>query len=116
MGKTKISNRLKQLMAERNMKQIDVLEMCKPVCEKYNVKLGKSALSQYINGAVAPGMDKILVFCEAFGVNQAWLMGYDVYEINKSQQEAMELAEIILKLSPEKVKAVKDFIEFQQSQ
>ena len=34
--------RLRELMASRSLKQVDVLEAAKPYCEKYQVKLGKS--------------------------------------------------------------------------
>ena len=46
------SQRLQQIMEERGYKQVDVLRLAKPFCEKYNVKLTKSALNQYISGNV----------------------------------------------------------------
>ena len=33
------SSRLKQIMMERKLRQVDLLEMVKPFCEKYNVKI-----------------------------------------------------------------------------
>lgn len=65
-------------MAERNIKQIDILNMCKPLCNKYNVKFGKSDLSQYVSGKVEPGQEKLSILAEALNVPETWLMGYDV--------------------------------------
>ncbi len=70
--------RLKQIMTDQNIKQVDILNMCKPFCNKYNVKLGKNDLSQYVNGKVEPGQEKLDVLAEALNVSEAWLMGYDV--------------------------------------
>lgn len=70
--------RLKEVMAERHLRQVDILEMAKPYCERYNIKLGKNDLSQYVSGKVEPGQGKLTVLGKALGVNEAWLMGYDV--------------------------------------
>lgn len=77
----KISNtscRLKQLMRERNLRQVDILALAKPYCEKYDVKLGKNDLSQYVNGKVEPGQEKLTVIGLALNISETWLMGYDV--------------------------------------
>ena len=44
--KSTLADRLKQIMRERNIKQVDILEACKPYCKKYGVKLEKNDLSQ----------------------------------------------------------------------
>lgn len=72
------SVRLKKLMEDRNLKQVDILEKCKPFCEKFNVKISKSDLSQYVSGKVEPGSKKLTILGLALNVNEAWLMGYDV--------------------------------------
>lgn len=72
------ADRLKQLMNERGLKQVDILEACKPYCEKYGVKLAKNDLSQYISGKVQPGQDKLSILGLALNVNEVWLMGYNV--------------------------------------
>ena len=54
----KVSNtaaRLRSLMNERGIRQVDILTASKPFCEKYGVKLAKNDLSQYVNGKVEPG-------------------------------------------------------------
>lgn len=53
--KGNISIRLKEIMADRNLRQSDILELCKPYCQKYEVKLGRNDLSQYVSGKVEPG-------------------------------------------------------------
>ena len=65
-------------MNERGLKQVDILEACKPYCEKYGVKLAKNDLSQYISGKVQPGQDKLSILGLALNVNEVWLMGYNV--------------------------------------
>ncbi len=37
----------------------------------------KSALSNYLNGDRVPRQDKIAMIADAFGIDPAWLMGYD---------------------------------------
>lgn len=72
------SQRLKQIMSERNLRQVDILRAAEPYCKKYNTKLGKNDLSQYVSGKVEPGQDKLTILGLALGVSEAWLMGYDV--------------------------------------
>ena len=46
----------------------------------------KSALSNYIHGTRDPRQDKIAQIADAYGINPAWLMGYDVpMHINKEE-------------------------------
>lgn len=76
--KESTATRLKRLLAERGLKQVDILEKAKPFCKKYGIKLTKSDLSQYVSGKVAPGQDKLSIIGMALDVSEAWLMGYDV--------------------------------------
>lgn len=78
MTKEDTSARLKTIMKERNLRQVDILEKAMPLCKKYNVKLNKSDLSQYVAGTVLPGQEKLAILGKALGVSEAWLMGYDV--------------------------------------
>lgn len=78
MQKYTTTDRLKQIMYERGLRQVDILDACNPYCKKYNVKLAKNDLSQYISGKVQPGQDKLSILGLALGVNEVWLMGYDV--------------------------------------
>ena len=71
------ADRLKQIMAERNLKQVDLLNAVLPFCREYGVKMNRSDISQYVRGLVQPSQDKLSVFSMAFGVSEPWLMGYD---------------------------------------
>ena len=74
----KTSQRLRQIMSARNMRQVDVLTAAEPYCKKFGVKLGKNALSQYVSGKVEPGQEKLTILALALDVSEAWLMGYEV--------------------------------------
>lgn len=78
MRKYETSDRLRELMAEKNWKQVDIINHSKKFQEKLGVKLGKSALSQYVNGVQAPDQKKLALLALTFDVSEAWLMGYDV--------------------------------------
>lgn len=77
--------RLQQVMSERNLKQVDVISLSKVHQKELGVKLGKSALSQYINGKSTPDQEKLVLLARTLGVSEAWLMGYDV-PMTKEQQ------------------------------
>ncbi len=78
MKERNTSDRLKEIMTKNGLRQIDILNKAIPFCKKYNVKLGRNDLSQYISGKVEPSQKKLTVLAEALEVNEAWLMGYDV--------------------------------------
>lgn len=82
--------RLRQLMEERNLRQIDILEKCKPYCEKFGERLGRNDLSQYVSGKVTPGQRKLTILALALGVSEIWLMGYDD-EPDNDQEELVAL-------------------------
>lgn len=85
------ADRLKQIMLERGLKQVDILEACKPYCERYGVQLKKNDLSQYVSGKVEPKQDKLSILGMALNVNEVWLMGYNVpagrKELEKLEQQ-----------------------------
>lgn len=78
MKKSTTAERLQWLMKERRLRQVDILEAAKPYCDRFKVKLGRNALSQYVHGVVEPGQQKLTVLSMALNVSEAWLMGYDV--------------------------------------
>ena len=45
--------RLKQIMEERKLKQVDILNLSLPYCKKYDVKMNKSDISQYVSGKMS---------------------------------------------------------------
>lgn len=90
--------RLQQVMNERNLKQVDVISLSKVHQKELGVKLGKSALSQYINGKSTPDQEKLVLLARTLGVSEAWLMGYDVpmtKEQPQSQPNAHDIDNII---------------------
>ncbi len=88
--KSNTSTRLNEIMVEENLKQVDILKKSKPYCKKYNVKLERNDLSQYVSGKIEPGQKKLMVLAEALNVSPAWLMGLDV---PKEPRENLILAE-----------------------
>lgn len=72
------SNRLKQLMSERNLRQVDILEKSKPFQKQLGVKMGRSTLSQYVSGKSVPAQRQLYLLSKTLNVSEAWLMGYDV--------------------------------------
>jgi len=64
-----ISDRIRQAMNIRGMKQVDV-------SNKSGVP--KSALSEYISGKYEPKQKALYLLAKALDVNVAWLMGLDV--------------------------------------
>ncbi len=81
------ADRLNQIMSERNLKQVDILELCQPYCKKFNVKLNKNDLSQYVSGKVVPKQDKLSILSMALDVNEVWLMGYNLPSGRKELQQ-----------------------------
>ena len=78
MKKENSQIRLKKIMNDRGLRQVDILEKSKPFQTKLGVKLGKSALSQYVNGIQSPDQHKLSLLAMTLDVSEAWLMGYDV--------------------------------------
>lgn len=70
--------RLKQIMNEKGLKQVDILNKTVPFQKKFDVKIRKNDLSQYINDKNEPRQDKLFILASALNVNEAWLMGYNV--------------------------------------
>lgn len=78
MKKTSTSDRLKEIIKERGIKQVELFEALQPLCEKYNVKMTKGLLNQYILGRCSPKQDRLTILALALNVSEVWLMGYDV--------------------------------------
>lgn len=72
------ANRLRIIMNQKGLRQIDIINLSKPFCKKLGVKLSKSDLSQYLSGRIEPRQEKLTVLSLALGVSETWLMGYDV--------------------------------------
>lgn len=68
----KVSNskeRLQEMMRVLDIRPVDISKL---------TGVTKSALSNYINGTREPRQDQISRIADPYGINPAWLMGYDV--------------------------------------
>ena len=114
------SERLKQLMEERNLKQVDILNKSLPYCNKYGVKMNKSDISQYVSGKVEPSQDKLVVLGMALDVTESWLMGFDVPAKRKDgSQKAEKDFDVLYRysmLSERDKKIISDMIDSMLSQ
>lgn len=63
------SERIKEGMALRGLKQVDLVE---------RTGISKGALSSYISGRYIPKQNNTFLIAKALDVNEAWLMGADV--------------------------------------
>ncbi|HFN3181536.1 TPA: S24 family peptidase [Enterococcus faecium] len=77
--------RLNQLMSERNLKQVDILNMSLPLQKETGIKMSKSHLSQYVNGKSSPDQHKLYLLAKTLNVSEAWLLGYDVPKEDKKK-------------------------------
>jgi len=102
LKKESTASRLRKLIDERGLRQVDILNACVPYCKEYGVKMNKSDLSQYLSGKAEPNQAKLFVLGNALNVNEAWLMGFDVpverAEAIKHIQQPEMLTESALKL------------------
>ncbi|MGK0575553.1 helix-turn-helix domain-containing protein [Macrococcus capreoli] len=121
---TLTSERLKEIMKERNLKQIDILNKSEKFQKELGIKMSKSHLSQYVNGKSSPDQHKLFLLSKTLGVSEAWLMGYDVpkqsftlgesteqYNTKNSHVETIA-AHIDEDISEEQMKDIIKYIEF----
>lgn len=80
-----VGSRLRIIMNQRKLKQVDILNLAKPYF-KDDIKISKTDLSQYVNDRSEPRADKLNILSKALNVQQQWLLGYgDSAEISKLQ-------------------------------
>ncbi len=107
------SQRLQTIMLERGLKQVDILEKSIPLQKSLGIKMGKSALSQYVNGKSSPDQKKLYLLAETLGVNEAWLMGYDVDKERNlndiAYKQSSDITSIYNKLEKPRQEKVYDF-------
>ena len=63
------STRLQELMAIKNINQVDL-------CQRTGIP--KSSMSMYLSGERSPRQKRLSQIAEKFNISEAWLMGYDV--------------------------------------
>lgn len=120
--KTTTSLRLKQILSERNLRQVDILNSSLPLQKELGIKMGKSALSQYVSGKSSPDQDKLVLLSKTLGVSEAWLMGYNVPMSDDTPVQELKIptsplvqkiTEKAVKLTAPRKQKVLDFIENQ---
>lgn len=79
--KSNSAQRLIELMQYFGIKQAD---LCK------RTGLPKSAISMYVSGQRQPRQDKLTIIADAYNVDEAWLMGYDVPMFSTTDNDALE--------------------------
>ena len=101
--KSTTSERIKEGMAIRNMKQVDIVE---------KTGISKGALSSYISGKYLPKQNNIYLIAKALNVSEGWLMGYDVpMEKEKKQPFKPKLTEKDEKDIAKKLESTLDQLE-----
>lgn len=94
-------DRLKELLEEKKLKQVDLLELAKPFKEKYKINLSRSTISEYLSGKSRPDQNKIFLLAKIFDVSEGWLLGYDVPKYKTDDETTTRLEQI--KINVEKM-------------
>ncbi len=90
--------RIKEALEIRDMTQAD---LCRAT------GIGKSAMSQYVNGRLVPRQDRTYLIARSLNVSEAWLMGFDVPMDRltpaspEESERIKEFSEVFGKLTPE---------------
>ena len=112
MKKHTIAERLIQIMDERNLKQIDILNLVLPYAKHYGMKIHRSNISQYVSGKVEPNQEKLTLLSKALGVPEVWLMGYELSENMESYSVlTLNIINSVEKLNHEGQQRVADYAE-----
>ena len=89
MADSVFSNRLKEAMNKKGMKQVDLLK----AANKQGVKLGKSQISQYVSGKAIPRENIGSFLANTLNVSEQWLYGKnsksDICDISSAKENAM---------------------------
>ena len=72
MKKENSQIRLKKIMSDRGLRQVDILEKSKPFQDKLGIKMSKTHLSNYINGKSNPDQQKLILLSQTLGVSEPW--------------------------------------------
>ena len=78
-------NRFSELMDYFKIKQIDIAQ---------KTGIPKSAISMYTNGQRTPRQNRLTIIADTYGLNEAWLMGYDV-PMFKDEKEKKNIGEML---------------------
>ncbi len=87
MGQASFAERLEEAMAIHKLKQVDLIRLA----AQQGTKLGKSQVSQYINGKTVPRQPTMTLLSELLGVSESWLSG--IGEIEESNEQKTDLVQ-----------------------
>ena len=100
-----LRDRLREALNDRGMKPIELAEQ---------TDIPKSMVSYYLSGKSVPKADRIYKMAHALGVNESWLLGYDVPKVRTAEQKKNDtLVDVVSKLrkDPEFFSVVADLAE-----
>ena len=87
-----MKNRIREALALRNMRQVDLVE---------KTGLDKGAINHYVNNRYQPKQNALFAMAKALDVNEIWLAGYDVpmdrNVVDKNSREVAALFDRILR-------------------
>ena len=111
------ARRLKQILEERGIKQVQLVEMCRPYFwtteEGDIIGINKGDISQYLSGRYGPDTFKAAIIGQALGVNPLWIMGLPVpmHSDDNLTEDQRALIEAARKASPEQAKTYRKVLE-----
>lgn len=105
-SKCSLKDRLYEAMAKRGKKAVDLTR---------DLKIPKSAISQYLSGK-SQNMDsaRLYAIAQYLGVDEPWLLGYDVPMERPEPEEAGAIAAEVA-LDPELLRAVQLYMELERT-
>jgi len=77
MPRYTVAERLQQVMREKGLRQVDILNKSIPYQKELEIRMTKSRLSNYVNGRSVPNRTALFLLTKTLDVEPAWLMGYD---------------------------------------
>lgn len=85
-----LKDRLKEALTMKNMRPIDLSD---------KTGIPKGAISYYLAGKSQPKADRLYQMSQALGVNEAWLLGYDVPAARTEEQKKNDdLVQVVAQL------------------
>lgn len=97
----KVSNSKERLFELMNVYNLNQTEFCK------KTGIQKSALSNYLNGDRVPRQDQLSLIADAFNVDPAWLMGYDVPMYFRPLMKAYERGNLVNSITDNEIDILK---------
>lgn len=109
---TDFKTRLQELLNYYNLKRTEFMD---------RTGLDKSTVSLYLSGKREPGQNRISLIADAYNVNPAWLMGYDVPmqrvenptldRLSNPNEMQLEIVDKLNTLPPDMQERVLDYVD-----